>query len=176
MKVVRLLQTLVTYLELRTPPARAAEPPARFAESFIRTVRDIPLSFYRYLYREVGRTHHWTSRHLTDERLKAELRHPGIAVHVLYVEGAPAGWFELDAARRPGETRIVHFGLIPDFQGAGLARFLLGKAVEAAFANGSRVVTLETNTLDHPAALPLYREFGFTVTGTRMVSTPAIDD
>lgn len=176
MKVVRLLSTTVTYMNLRTPPDRAVAPPASAADSRVDLVSKIPLSFYRYLYREVGRAHHWTSRHLGDDALLAELRHPGITVHVLYVEGAPAGWFELDAARKPGEARIVHFGLLPDFRGAGLSRYLLGQAIDAAFATGARVVTLETNELDHPSALPLYRDFGFTVTATRSVSTPAIED
>lgn len=175
MKVVRLLSTVVTYLELRTPLARLPAPPAMFADGRVELVRNIPLSFYRYLYREVGRAHHWTSRNLADDALLSELRHPGIAVHALYVGGAPAGWFELDAARRAGETRIVHFGVMPDFQGAGLARFLLGQSVDAAFSTGARTVTLETNELDHPAALRLYREFGFEIVGTRSVSTPAID-
>ncbi|WP_162245999.1 MULTISPECIES: GNAT family N-acetyltransferase [unclassified Aureimonas] len=176
MKIVRLLSTVVTYLELRAAPPRLAQPPAAHADARVERVRNIPLSFYRYLYREVGRAHHWTSRNLADDALLSELRHPGIEVHVLTIGGAPAGWFELDAARKPGETRIVHFGLMPDFQGAGLARFLLGQSVDAAFATGARTVTLETNELDHPAALRLYREFGFTITGTRSVSTPAIDD
>ncbi|WP_244488087.1 GNAT family N-acetyltransferase [Aureimonas sp. Leaf454] len=175
MKIVRLIETVVTYLELTRPSDRPLQPPTFFTDVLVRPVHKIPLSFYRYLYEEVGRTHHWTSRHLADEALKSELHHPGIDVHVLWIGGAPAGWFELDSARRAGQTRIVHFGLLPDFQGAGLARYLLGQAVDAAFATGARVVTLETNTLDHPAALPLYKSAGFEVVGSRSVTTPAIE-
>ncbi|RYE72486.1 MAG: GNAT family N-acetyltransferase, partial [Hyphomicrobiales bacterium] len=128
-----------------------------------------------YLYDKVGRDHHWTSRLLPEKRLAAEIHRTGIAVHVLYADGAPAGWFELDWARKQGETRLVHFGILPEFRGRGLARYLLSEALAAGFAIGNKVMTLETNTLDHPRALQLYEEAGFIAVSMRVVSTRAID-
>ena len=45
----------------------------------------------------------------------------------------------------------------------------------AGFAIGNKVMTLETNTLDHPRALQLYQEAGFIAVSMRVVSTRAID-
>lgn len=140
----------------------------------LKCVPDIPVSYYAYLYNTVGRAHHWTSRLLPEKQLAAEIHVEGVAVHVLYCDGAPAGWFELDWARKPGETRLVHFGILPEFRGRGLARYLLSEALAAAFAVGRPLVTLETNTLDHPAALRLYQEAGFVAVSARLVSTRAL--
>src|SRR4051812_27508758 len=110
MKVVRLVETRVTQLELRSQPRlRVAAPDLGLSLQLVEA-KQIPVSFYAYLYDQVGRDHHWTSRLLPAARLASEIHHPGIAVHVLYADGSPAGWFELDWARKPGETRLVHFG------------------------------------------------------------------
>ncbi len=161
-------------MELRgpTPPTRKPQT----AETLtLRSIPEIPLDLYRSLYDAVGRPHHWTSRRLPDDLLRAEIHAPGMSVHVLEADGEPAGWFELEAGRRPGRTRIVHFGIMPRFRGRGLAPYLLGEAIAAARATGVELVTLETNSLDHPAALPLYEKAGFVCVDKRFVATPAIE-
>jgi ribosomal protein S18 acetylase RimI-like enzyme len=167
--LVRLLETRVTQFEMRSPPRLRVAAPENGLTLQLMAVPRIPPSFYTYLYEQVGRDHHWTSRLLPEKRLAAEIHAPGIAVHVLYADGAPAGWFELDWARKPGETRLVHFGLLPDFRGRGLAPYLLSEALAAGFAVGNAVMTLETNTLDHPRALQLYQEAGFIAVSMRVV-------
>ena len=175
MKLVRLLETRVTQFEMRSQPRLGVPAPETDLQLQLMHVPHIPPSFYAYLYDKVGHDHHWTSRLLPEKRLAAEIHVPGIAVHVLYADGAPAGWFELDWMRKPGETRLVHFGILPDFRGRGLAPYLLSEALAAGFAIGNKVMTLETNTLDHPRALQLYQEAGFIAVSTRLVSTRAID-
>lgn len=175
MNLVRLLETRVTQFEIRSQPRLRVPAPDVGLSLQLMAVPHIPTSFYAYLYDKVGHDHHWTSRLLPEKRLAAEIHVPGIAVHVLYADGAPAGWFELDWARKPGETRLVHFGIMPDFRGKGLAPYLLSEALSAGFAIGSKVLTLETNTLDHPRALQLYQEAGFVAVSMRVVSTRAID-
>jgi thiosulfate/3-mercaptopyruvate sulfurtransferase len=172
---VQLLETTVTQFELRTPPGRRPHPPEIRRKLLMQEVPHIPLSYYAYLYQVVGRAHHWTSRLLPGKQLAREIHIDGIAVHVLSVDGAPAGWFELDWARKPGETRLVHFGLLPDFRGLGLARYLLAEAIHSGFAIGNPVMTLETNTLDHPAARRLYMEAGFVPVSSKTVTTRAIE-
>lgn len=172
---MRLIDTEVTQFELRTEPTRRVPRPASDMALAIAVVPRIPLSFYAYLYNQVGRAHHWTSRLLPPAQLAAEIHREGIEVHVLYADFAPAGWFELDWVRKAGETRLVHFGILPEFRRRGLSRWLLSEAIEAAFAVGRPLVTLETNTLDHPQALALYLEAGFEKVVTRTVSTRAIE-
>ena len=77
--------------------------------------------------------------------------------------------------REIDEARIVHFGIMPGFRGRGLSHFMLSQAIFAGFAEGAKRLTIETNTLDHPAALNLYISHGFRPYATRDVKTPAIE-
>lgn len=172
--MTRLVEAVVSQMELRARPARVS-PPAASERLRLHRVPNIPLDRYRQLYRAVGKPHHWTSRLLPDAPLAAEIHSSDITVYVLEADGAPAGWFELETGKRHGRTRIVHFGIMPRFRGRHLARFLLSEAIEAAFGTGATIVTLETNTLDHPAAMPLYLGAGFVCVEKRSVVTPAVD-
>jgi GNAT superfamily N-acetyltransferase len=127
----------------------------------VEQVHDCPVSFHRFLYREVGRHYHWRDRLAwTDEEIRRYLADPRMTLHVLYVRGAPAGYFEL---RRDGEggIEIAYFGLLPEFIGRGWGKGLLAAAVHAAWSQGARRVWLHTCTLDDPAALPNYLKRGF---------------
>lgn len=150
-----------TYLELREP---AALRPARLDDPRVRVERadPCPTHFYRYLYGEVGRSHHWVDRLAwSDAQLRAHLDSASIGVWVMYRGGAPAGWFEL--ARQADESvEVAYFGLIPEFIGRGLGKHLLTVAAETAWSLGARRVWLHTCTLDGPAALPNYLNRGFT--------------
>jgi uncharacterized caspase-like protein len=64
-------------------------------------------------------------------------------------------------SRLADEVEILYFGLMPEFQGRGLARFFLSGAIDAAWANDPKKVTIHTNTLDSPRALQLYQKLGF---------------
>jgi GNAT superfamily N-acetyltransferase len=148
-----------TYLEMRSPaefvPAGAAREGVRLEE-----VRDCPWHFYRYLYVEVGRLYHWRDRlPWSEAEWRAWLQGPS-RIWLLQVEGAPAGFFEL---RGPldGGVEIAYFGVLPEYQGMGLGKWLLTRAVEEAWAMTPKRVWLHTCTLDHPGALPNYVKRGF---------------
>jgi GNAT superfamily N-acetyltransferase len=150
-----------TYLQLRSPQAlRAAPSPDPRAR--VEGMEECPASFFRYLYAEVGRAYHWTDRlDWTDEQLRERLGKPGVSVHLLTVAGSPAGYFELERREEDGSVEIAYFGLLPEFLGRGLGKFLLSEAVARAFDLGASRVWLHTCTLDDPAALPNYRARGF---------------
>ncbi|MEF2072451.1 GNAT family N-acetyltransferase [Consotaella aegiceratis] len=171
-----LLKATVTQLIMRQPPRGPLPWPDDGCRYDLVRVEAIPLDYYRYLYDAVGRPHHWTSRHMPDDRLSREIHADPVRIHVLYGNGAPAGWFELDVHPEVRETRIVHFAILPDFRGRRLAAPLLSQAVQAGFESNPTVLSLETNNLDHPAALPLYIKGGFEPVGTREVLTPALKD
>lgn len=155
-----MLETRVTHLEMRARPARVAMPSGpRLA---LMRAPSIPVAYYRWLYEQVGRPHHWQMRRgLDDAALSAAIHGAEVEIAVLYCDGAPAGFFELGLAGLPEAVEIVYFGLLPDFQGRGLARFFLSEAIQAAFAHDPEKVTLQTNTLDSPRALVLYQKAGF---------------
>jgi ribosomal protein S18 acetylase RimI-like enzyme len=154
-----------TYLEMCAPsdlrPAAAPASPTR-----IERVMDCPPAFWRFLYGEVGRQYHWFDRlPWTDDQILGYLSDPAVSLYVMWVGGAPAGYFEL-RSEGDGGVEIVYFGLLPQFTGRGLGGHMLGEAVKEAWASGARRVWLHTNTLDHPAALPNYQKRGFRVTRT----------
>jgi len=149
-----------TYLELSDPGslrgAACPDPRAR-----IEAVQKCPPSFFRYLYAEVGRLYQWTDRLAwEDSQLAARLADPDVSLHLLSVAGAPAGYFELEK-EDDGSVQIAFFGLLPEFHGRGLGKYLLTEAARAAFALGASRVWLHTCTLDDPAALPNYEARGF---------------
>src|SRR5712692_1712230 len=127
----------------------------------IERVAQCPASFYRYLYREVGRFYHWIDRlPWTDEQIRAHLARLGITLWVMYREGAPAGYFELER-HEDGSIEIAYFGLMQEFLGRGLGKHLLTVAAEQAWSDGADRVWLHTCTLDDAAAMPNYLKRGF---------------
>lgn len=159
-----------TYLELSRPdalrPAPCPDPRAR-----IERVEDCPASFFRYLYAEVGRRYHWTDRDpWSDEEHAGRLADPNVSLHLLSVAGAPAGYFELEREAE-GAIQVAYFGLLPEFLGRGLGKYLLTRAAQEAFAMGASRVWLHTCTLDDRAALPNYLARGFVKTGEEAYTT-----
>ena len=149
-----------TYLQLTR---RDELNPARVDDSRAQTDQAVscPASFYRFLYGEVGRLYHWIDRlPWTDEEIQAHLARPEITLWVMYSEGSPAGYFELER-HSDGSIEIAYFGLIQEFLGRGLGKHLLTEAVERAWSEGANRVWLHTCTLDDSAALPNYVKRGF---------------
>jgi ribosomal protein S18 acetylase RimI-like enzyme len=149
-----------TYLEMRSPvelrPAPVPEPEPR-----IERLEECPVSFFRCLYREVGRAFQWTDRlGWSDAAVRQYLDTPGVAVWLMSWRAAPAGYFEL-REHDDRSVEIAYFGLLPEFIGRGWGKYLLTRAVQAAWAANATRVWLHTCTLDHPAALPNYISRGF---------------
>lgn len=154
------VETVVTFLEMRSPPALFVAPPANLRLALMRAER-MPVHFYRYLYDTIGREHVWVDRkRLSDDALAAEISAPGVEVFVLHAGGVPAGFFELDRSDR-GITWLRYFGIVPDFHGRGLGKWLLKEALSEAWRTSPACVRVETCTLDSPRALPLYQRLGF---------------
>ncbi len=163
----------VTYLEMTMRPRSRPPLPTGRAIALFRTDQ-MPPAFYRFLYEEVGRKHHWSlRRHLDDAALSAILDAQTTRIDVLYVDGCPAGFFEVDTTQLPDASEIVYFGLLPAYQGLRLSKWFLACAVDAAWSCGPRRVTLHTNSLDHPRALPLYQKMGFSPVGVGEEHVPA---
>lgn len=156
----RQIEVTRTYLQLASADQLNAAP-APQARAEIAQVSNCPASFYRYLYAEVGRLYHWTDRlPWTDAEINAHLARREITLWVMHVEGAPAGYFELER-HADGATEIAYFGLLQEFLGRGLGKHLLTEAVTRAWQQGANRVWLHTCTLDDPAALPNYLKRGF---------------
>jgi len=158
------IECTITFLEMRQRPSLRPAPPAAGPSLALLKVDGPTVAFYRFLYNTVGRPWLWFERRLlSDESLAAIIRDPKVEVWVLYRGGQPAGFAELDfrGLGRDGTADLAYFGLLPEFIGQGLGPYLLSAALERAWSNEPSRVTVNTNTLDHPSALPLYQRFGF---------------
>jgi GNAT superfamily N-acetyltransferase len=158
------LSTTVTYLQLTLPWPRRESLPMNQNIALMRAEKPA-LHFYRYLMFRTGKPWNWVyCLRLTDEELLAIIHAETTDIHVLYLDGAPAGFYEIDRSVT-GESNIAYFGLMLHAAGRGLGRWFLSEAItSAAFGNPDRI-TVNTCTLDHKAALPLYQKLGFIPTG-----------
>lgn len=127
------------------------------------------VAFYRFLYSTIGKPWSWRDRHSSsDEEIQKLLVSPETSVHVLYVDGSPAGYIEL-AKRQDGvssrfySTEIVYFGLRPDYRGRGLTSHLLSHGIAYAWNKGTQRLWTHTCNLDCPCALNNYIKHGFKV-------------
>lgn len=157
---------VVTYLEMEARPAARPLPasPLRL-EHWPEPDPDR----YRSLFRRVGRRWLWYSRLLMDEaRLAAEM---GEVHAVLDPDGDEVGMLELDF-RSPGACLIRFLGLVPELAGRGHGDWLFARTLALAWRPGVRKVSVNTCTLDHPAALPAYLKAGFTATARAFESFP----
>jgi len=117
----------------------------------------------RFLYVAVGSEWWWHERiDWGRERWLEWLDRPEHQTWIGYLDGTPAGYFELEE-QPGGAVEIVYFGLLPSFIGRGLGGELLATAVERAWEIADARVWLHTCTLDHPSALGNYQARGFKI-------------
>lgn len=151
----------VTFLEMKAKPAVLPPPQPKGKVAILRSDKPAP-HFYRYLYDTIGEGYFWVDRRkLNREQLAGIIHDPQNALYVLYTDGSPAGMAELDF-RKEGVVNISYFGLMPEMTGRGFGFFLLYHTCLNAWMPSVRRLTVNTCTLDHPRALPLYQRMGFT--------------
>jgi len=152
------LAAVVTYLEMRSPPAD--EVPA--SSLSLSRIEQPAADGYRTLFRLVGAPWLWFSRlAMDDNALNAIILDPDVELYAVADEqGCDAGMVELDF-REPGQCELAFVGLVPELSGKGHGRWLLAETVRRAWRDGVRRVHVHTCSLDHPAALGAYRRAGF---------------
>ena len=149
----------VIYLEMLSLPDRASAAPR--ADRSVLEARHPSVDFYRFLYNSVGKDYNWlTRRKMPDADLALLIQDPLNEIHVLYVDGSPAGFAELDRTQAD-EVELVQFGLLPEFTGQGLGKWFLRWTVELVFSYHVRRFWLHTCTLDHRYAVATYEKAGF---------------
>jgi GNAT superfamily N-acetyltransferase len=156
------VEVVVTYLAMDARPAYPRPHlPLGPASALIAAERP-PVWYFLDLYDAVGGDWEWTDRHAQPkDELEAFLHDPAVTLYTFVRAGWPHGFFLLDG-REPEVVDIAFLGLVPEAIGRGLGTFLLHTAVHASWDRpGTARVTVNTNTLDHPRALPLYQKAGF---------------
>jgi len=154
------IDVIITYMEMSAPPTRPTIPLPPGKHALLRVDRPT-IAFYRFLYNTVGEQWLWTDRRrMSDEKLLALVDHPEVELSVLYSGGQPAGFVELDRRPKP-DISFAYFGLMTEFIGRGLGKYLLNWAVDQAWSYGPEKLTVDTCTLDHPRAIGEYQRAGF---------------
>ncbi|MGE0625304.1 MAG: GNAT family N-acetyltransferase [Pseudomonadales bacterium] len=174
-------ERVTTYhVEIDDPAAFRPAGPGRIAYEVRRSRVPLP-ELNRFLYASVGAEWRWYMRlGWSYRQWERYLDRPEVGTWLAYVDGTPAGYFELEW-QPPRSVEIVYFGLMPQFVGAGMGGAFLGDAVRTAWdfgreflasdagasadaAPGADVrVWLHTCSLDHPQALANYQARGFSL-------------
>ncbi|MFO1210389.1 MAG: GNAT family N-acetyltransferase [Amaricoccus sp.] len=156
------VEVVITFLAMEGRPAYPRPHLPLGPVSALIAAERPPAWYFLDLYDAVGREYEWSDRH--DEpraALDAFLHDPAVTLYTFVRAGWPHGFFLLDA-REPGIVDLGFLGLVPEAIGRGLGTFLLHTAVHMAWDRpGTGRLTVNTNTLDHPRALPLYQKAGF---------------
>ncbi len=154
------IDVVITYREMTARPVRPTLPTPAGRLALLRA--EAPsVAYYRYLYNSVGEPWFWADRRrLDDTALAAQIQDPKVEIYVLYVNGEPAGYVELDRRPEP-DIEIAYFGIFPQFVGRGFGPYLMNWAVDQAWSYGPARLIVNTCTLDHPKALRTYQRVGF---------------
>ncbi len=153
------IASVVTYLEMLSPPQTPPVPPR--ANWNLRRHTNPDLTWYRRLFRAVGEEWLWFSRlQMTDAALRAIVHDAAVDVFSFEVDGVEKGILEVDRREMP-DIEIAFIGLMPDAIGIGAGKYLLDQAIRIAWSHNPRRLCVHTCTLDHPRALGMYRSAGF---------------
>ena len=153
------IAAVVTSLEMRQPPSMPAPKPPAGVDLVSWPAPDPDR--YLDLFRRIGTPWLWFSRlRLARAQLMAILQNPAVEIRVARQGHADIGMIELDFRRLP-DVELSFFGVVPEWTGRGLGRFLMAHAIERAFAGGAKRFWVHTCTLDHPRALAFYLRSGF---------------
>lgn len=156
-----LLSVVVTYLDMEAPPSESILGVPAPPGATVHRVRNASPGYYRRLYDGVGENWLWHERRqMTASQLRGILHSPNVLLLVLRHNRRTAGFAELDRRGYP-VVRLAYFGLMPGWIGRGLGRWFLSRVVAEAWQGETSLLRVNTCSLDHPAALPLYLKMGF---------------
>lgn len=152
----------VTWLEMTERPAVGPVPVPEGEDVELVEAAGFPEWYFFALYDAVGKGYAWDDMHEADpEEVSALLGHCRTSLHTMIRSGWPQGFYLLDR-RDPSVCDIAYFGLVEQAVGRGLGGWLLDDAIARGWsAPGVSRLTVNTCTLDHPAALRLYVGRGF---------------
>ncbi len=136
----------------------------------------------QFLFVSVGTPWRWFSRlNWHWEQWEAHLKQTSIRTWVVWYKGAVAGYFELNipawSNAEDQDVEVNFIGLLPQFTGKGLGKWLVSSAISLGFDSGASSVWLHTCSNDHPNALNNYLKCGFTLEKSEVVeeSIPDLD-
>ncbi len=149
--------TTITYLEMSAPP--------NFGKPKLEVLRASPFPswYFLALYQAVGEAYYWIDMlNLPKAEIEAFCQNENRTLFTHIEEGRPVGFYVLEDFEK--KFSLDYFGMTPEATGLGLGGKLLEHAIATAWEMGAQKLSVNTCTLDHPHALPLYQSRGFMVT------------
>ncbi len=142
---------------------RPDNPPPERQDATIIEAAGFPEWYFFSLYDAVGQDYAWDDMHDLDADVVTDmLGDEDVRLFTMVRSGWPQGFHLLDF-RQAGICDIAYFGLVEQAVGQGYGGWLLDDAIARGWRRpGTRMLTVNTCTLDHPAALTLYEGRGFT--------------
>ena len=153
----------VSYLKMVGPPD--FEWPIKPSNNIlVLEANNPPVRYFFSLYEAVGAEYEWTDKFsCTKKEVNDFLLDPNVKLFTFLKNGWIAGFFVLDKRER-NICDLAYFGLVPEAIGYGYGEYLLKFAIKESWVEKDiNLLTVNTNTLDHPNALPLYKKLGFKV-------------
>jgi len=84
-----------------------------------------------------------------------------VRLFIIYRDKTPVGYYELGVSEVANGVELNYFGLADIAMGGGVGRYALEHALLSAKETGAEVMTVNTCSWDHPAALANYLARGF---------------
>ncbi|MDX2045459.1 MAG: GNAT family N-acetyltransferase [Chitinophagaceae bacterium] len=155
----------VTFLEMHEKPKESL--PVKEGATFILLGKPIDVATYRKYYYGVGEKYYWLDRMvMPDEMLAEKINAANTDIYLMYYDNEPAGYAEF--IKEKEFTEVLYFGLLPAFIGKGIGKYFLQWVVQQAWSYKPKWIQLNTCELDHPHALPNYKNAGFKEVRTAM--------
>lgn len=152
----------IWYLAMSKPEEHKKKPLVH-PDFTLRECAEKQYEFNRFLYQFVGRHWQWTDKlSWSDQAWQTYVERDQLRTWVLYKEGSPAGYFELEKDE-DNCVELAYFGLAKDFIGLGLGGGFLSAAIDEAWKWGAERVQVNTCSKDHPSALANYQARGFQI-------------
>jgi GNAT superfamily N-acetyltransferase len=153
--------TSVFYLEMDALPQDTLT--LKSNTDFQALAHPLSVETYRYYYAKVGLPYHWLDRLvMPDEELFSKINAPNTHQFIFTIDAQQAGFVEFIVEN--DFVEIQYFGLFPEFVGKGYGKYFLRWAIQKAWSWQTKKVQLNTCSLDHPAALDVYKSVGFVET------------
>jgi GNAT superfamily N-acetyltransferase len=152
------LAVIVTHLQMLSP---APLKDVALADGI--TFRKVApnVAWYRDIFDRVGAPWLWYGRKvLSDEAHIAILNDPDVACYTLEKDGRSEALMELDF-RKKGQCELAYFGLTDQLIGTAAGRYLMDRAIEAAWAKPIERFYVHTCTSDNQRAPNFYARSGF---------------
>ncbi len=157
----KLIKYKITYFEMTKSP-NFDWPVSPVPKTKVILFEQTPAWYFTFLYKQVGQNYYWTDwLHKTEKDVEGFIYNQNVNFYTLLKDEWSAGFFVLDF-RVKNKCNISYLGLIPEYIGFGLGKYLLQNAILTAWnSNKIKKLTVKSSSLDHKNTIHLFKRYGF---------------